>query len=208
MWSLFSRSLDDGQFLVVQSGKEPHIRETRKGRPREGKWPSHRYRVMEWKWSDENLVSRTRAPMLPLQHQPFTIATWRQAQHCAKFQCFCRLTALPGTCLSPWDSWEMPLLGPSDCSSSDVDHTLFLQLPLPFWPWTLGWRWGGGMLCPDSQCWCHSLSKKVSWARLQTAPDLTNTTPHDPETPLLGISACPCPKLETTQMPTDCRMDT
>ena len=140
MWSLFSRSSDDGQFLVVQSGKDPHIREMRKGRPREGNWPSQGYRVMEWNRSDENLVSRTRAPMLPLQHQPFTTAMRRQAQHCARFQCFFRLTAFPGTCLSPWDSWEMPLLGPSDCSSSDVDHILFLQLLLPFWPWTLGWR--------------------------------------------------------------------
>lgn len=66
----------------------------------------------------------------------------------------------------------------------------FLQLLLPFWPPTLGGSWeaGGGCCSTETQYWCHPLSKKSSWVRLQTVPDSTNTTPCDLD---LGIFACP-----------------
>lgn len=95
-----------------------------------------------------------------------------------------------GIWLPPWDSWEAPLLGLSDCSPYHGHHTLFFQLASPFSPWFWDWgeRLGAGVLYPDPHCGIHTLSKKSSWARLHTAPYLINTTPFDSESPLLGIS--------------------
>ena len=115
--------------------------------------------------------------------------------------------------LSPWDSWEVPLRVPLTAALR-MGTIYFLQLLLPFWPPTLGGRWEagvgvGGLLHPDSILMPPSLQEVF----LGKTSNCSRFDKYHPLWPwprhiCMSMAVRNSPKSETTQMPTDYRMDT